>query len=129
MKEFLKKYYRDIIIVFGVIICSISTILIVRCATKKNAVSATISQQNTVVLTIDLSNENDEVREIPFPKDDVKLVIGVKKNAICVLRSECPHQDCVNIGWVTTAGKPIVCAHYKVTIEISGSPANDVEVK
>lgn len=129
MKDFLKKYYRDIIIILGVAICSLSTIFIVKCATKKNAVYAKISQQNTVVLSIDLSKEGEETREIPFPNEDVKMVIGVKKNAICVLRSECPHQDCVNIGWISDAGKPIVCAHYKVTIEISGTPINDVEVK
>ena len=129
MKNFLKKYWRDIVIILGIIICSVSTILIVRCATSQKAVTATISQQNTVVLTVDLSKETDQVREIPFPNEEVKMVIGVKKNSICVLRSECPHQDCVNIGWVSEAGKPIVCAHYKVTISISGTPFNDVEVK
>ena len=97
MKNFFKKYYRDIILILGVIICSIGTILIVRCTMPKEAVSATISQQNTVVLTIDLTKETENVREIPFPKSDVKMTIGVKKNAICVLRSDCPHQDCVNI--------------------------------
>ena len=129
MKRFLKKYYRDIIIIIGIVLCSLSTIFIVKCATRKEAISASISQQNTVVLTIDLSKEGSEIREIPFPNEEIKLVIGVKKNAICVLRSECPHQDCVRTGWVSEAGKPIVCAHYKVTITISGTPINDVEVK
>lgn len=129
MKKFFKKYYRDIIIIVGIIVCSLATIFIVKCSTNKEAVSATISQQNAVVLTIDLSKESEEVREIPFPNQEVKIVIGVKKNAICVLRSECPHQDCVKTGWVSEAGKPIVCAHYKVTITISGTPINDVEVK
>lgn len=129
MKEFFKKYYRDIIIIFGVIVCSLSTIFIVRCATRNNAVTAKISQQNTVILTIDLSKESEQVREIQFPKRDVNIVIGVKKNSICILKADCPHQDCVNIGWVSEAGKPIICAHYKVTIEISGTPINDAEVK
>lgn len=126
--EFFKKYYRDIVIIFGVAVCSISTIFIVRCATSKNAVSATIYQQNQVISTIDLSKESENVREIQFPKDDVHLVIGVKKNAICVLSSDCPHQDCVNMGWITSSSRPIICAHYKVSIEISGSSDLDVEI-
>ena len=126
--EFIKKYWRDFVIVLGVAICSISTILIVRCATQKEAVSAVIYQQNEVILTIALSKESDEVREIKYPDESIHLVFGVKKNAICVLSSDCPHQDCVNMGWVSTSDRPIICAHYKVSIEIIGTKNYDVVI-
>lgn len=129
MIQFIKKYYRDIIIVLGIIACTLSAFFIVKCNTSKKAVFAKISQQNAVVLTIDLSKESNQVREIQFPKEDVKITIGVKKNSICILKADCPHNDCVKTGWVSEAGKPIICAHYKVMIEISGTSENDVEVK
>lgn len=128
IKEFFLKYWRDIVIVLGVAVCSVSTIFIVRCATRKEPVSAVIYHQNEVVLQIDLSKENDEVREIIFPKEEVHLTLGVKKNAICVLKSDCPHQDCVNMGWTSSPDHPIICAHYKVSIEITGSSFIDVEI-
>lgn len=125
---FFRKYWRDIVIIFGIVICSFSTIFIVRCATQKNAVFAKIFEQNSLVLTIDLTKESDEVREIKFPNENIKMTLGVKKNSICVLSSECPHQDCVKTGWVSQAGKPIICVHYKVTIEISGESNSDVVI-
>lgn len=128
IKEFFLKYWRDIVIVLGVAVCSVSTIFIVRCATRKEPVSAVICHQNEVVLQIDLSKENDEVREIAFPKEEVHLTLGVKKNAICVLKSDCPHQDCVNTGWTSSPDHPIICAHYKVSIEITGTAFIDVEI-
>lgn len=126
--DFIKKYWRDITIILGILICSVSTIFIVRCATSKTAVSARIYQQNTVVLTINLSTQTEEVKEIEFPNKDIKMTIGIKKNSICVLRCDCPNQDCVNIGWVSTSGKPIICAHYKVTIEVIDSSITDVDI-
>ena len=128
IKEFFIRYWRDFVIVFGVAICSVSTILVVRAVTSKNAVSAVIYQQNEALLQIDLSKESDEVREIKFPKEDVNIVIGVKKNAICILSSDCPHQDCVNMGWTSSSSRPIICAHYKVSIEITSALVNDVEI-
>lgn len=128
IKEFFIRYWRDFVIVFGVAICSVATILVVRAVTSKNAVSAVIYQQNEALLQIDLSKESDEVREIKFPKEDVNIVIGVKKNAICILSSDCPHQDCVNMGWTFSSSRPIICAHYKVSIEITSALVNDVEI-
>lgn len=128
IKEFFIRYWRDFVIVFGVVICSVTTILVVRAVTSKNVVSAVIYQQNEALLQIDLSKESDEVRQIKFPKEDVNIVIGVKKNAICILTSDCPHQDCVNMGWTSSSSQPIICAHYKVSIEITSALVNDVEI-
>ena len=127
-KEFFLKYFRDITLVLAIAVCSLGTILIVRCATKKNAVSAVIYEQNEIVLEIDLTKESEEVREIKFPKEEINIVIGVKKNAICILSSDCPHQDCVNMGWTSSPDRPIICAHYKVSIEIVGAASYDAEI-
>lgn len=128
IKAFFARYWRDIVIVLGIAVCSISTIFIVRCATRKEPVSAVIYQQNEVILEIELSKESNEVREIKFPKEEVHLILGVKKNAICVLKSDCPHQDCVNMGWTSSPDHPIICAHYKVSIEITGTSFYDAEI-
>ena len=88
--------------------------------------SETVAQLERIVSA--LSKENDEVREIKFPKEEVHLVLGVKQNAICVLKSDCPHQDCVNMGWTTSPDHPIICAHYKVSVEITGTSFYDAEI-
>lgn len=40
----------------------------------------------------------------------------------------CPHQDCVNMGYVKDSGHPIICAYNEVTIIIEGASSSDVEL-
>ena len=49
--------------------------------------------------------------------------------AIAITESNCPHQDCVKMGYVNTSNRPIVCAYNGVYITIEGgSMPNDVEI-
>ena len=55
-----------------------------------------------------------------------KLHIHTHEGAIAVLESNCPHQDCVHMGYVSDTSHPIICAYNAVYITIGVSP-NDVD--
>jgi hypothetical protein len=40
----------------------------------------------------------------------------------------CPHQDCVNMGYVKDSCHPIICAYNEVTIIIEGTSSSNVEL-
>lgn len=65
-----------------------------------------------------LANIN-EYQEIEIEGRHTTLVIGLKHNAIAIVSSGCPGQECVHEGWISKANHPIVCAHNGIYIEIS----------
>ncbi len=74
---------------------------------------------------LDLSNYGEETTEIVVEGLKSQMRIGVKKDAICVLSSSCPSQYCVHQGWISEAGRPLVCAYNHITISILGSAEAD----
>jgi hypothetical protein len=60
-------------------------------------------------------------RQIPL--EDGRMLIEIKDGKIRVVKSDCPHQVCVHVGWIAHPGESIVCIPYKTVIEI-GSAEN-----
>lgn len=122
-----KKTLRNDLILIGslliAIIIALVTILLTR--TKDNLV-ATVRVQNEVVLTIDLNKENGKDFYVEGLKG--KVHIRVKDGGIAVIESNCPHQDCVNMGYVYESNRPIICAYNAVSVVIEGSSNYDIEV-
>lgn len=58
--------------------------------------------------------------EIEIRGAKTTLTIGIDHNAIEVVHSGCPGQECVHVGKVTTPNRPIVCAHNGIYIDIQG---------
>lgn len=65
--------------------------------------------------------------EIPLSKDGIyevktehgENVIEVKNGRIRVKSADCKNQICVENGWVSKSGKPIICAPHKLSIVIT----------
>lgn len=74
---------------------------------------------------IDLNSVLD-YEEIEIEGRRTTLTIGVKHNAIAVVHSGCPGQECVHVGWVEGPNQPIVCAHNGIYIEVKGSSSGDI---
>lgn len=51
------------------------------------------------------------------------MLIEIKDGKIRVVKSDCPHQVCVHVGWIAHSGEAITCVAYKTVIEI-GSTEN-----
>ena len=95
--------------------------------TRKNKnLTAKVYVQNEIVETIDLSKKEDKLYYITGTHGIV--TVHTKDGAIAIIDSNCPHHDCINMGYVKETNRPIVCAYNAVYIEIVGAKYNDVEV-
>ena len=122
-----KKLRNDIIVICSLLLVAIlSIVLVLNFKTKKNLV-AKIYVQNDVVETIDLSKKEENDYFVQGLNGE--LHIHTHDGAIAVVESNCPHQDCVKMGYVNESGRPIICAYNAVYITIDGQePANDIEI-
>ena len=123
----MKKTLRNDLILIGVLLALIlGGLLAVFLTRKKDNLIAKIYVQNELVQTIDLKNENDREFEIDGAKG--KLLISIKNHSIGVKEAECPHQDCVHIGYVNETNRPIICAYNQVYIIIEGDSSYDARI-
>ncbi len=121
-----KTLRNDLILIGSLLLAAIIAFVIVLTTRSKNNLVATVRVQNQVVLTIDLNKENDGHYYVDGTNG--KVHIHVKDGAIAVIESNCPHQDCVHMGYIKESGRPIICAYNCVSITIEGSLNNDIEV-
>jgi hypothetical protein len=65
-----------------------------------------------------------------IPLEDGKMLIEIKDGKIRVVKSDCPRQVCVRVGWIAHSGEAITCVPYKTVIEIGSAenPAIDAVV-
>ena len=123
-----KKLLRnDLIVICSLLLVTIITLVCVFVfRTKKNLI-AKIHVQNEVVETIDLSKKEEKDYLIKGINGYVN--VHTHNGAIAIVQSNCPHQDCVKMGYINTSNRPIICAYNGVYITIEGgSTPNDVEI-
>lgn len=122
-----KKLRNDLILVAALLLASVTALITINVVSKNKNTSnliATVSVQNTVVEVIDLSKREDKHYYVEGLHGQVH--IHTKDGAIAILESNCPHQDCVHMGYVSDTSHPIICAYNAVYITIGVSP-NDVD--
>jgi hypothetical protein len=127
MKNIWKKYKWDGLVLLLLLLASLISLFVVLYRPQSSSLKASIYHHNEVVQVVDLSKENEE-RTFKIEGDKTSLTIGVKHNAIAILESGCPKQFCVHEGYVSEAGKPIVCAYNAIMIEIASNSSLDVEI-
>ena len=122
-----KKILRNDLILIGslLVLAIISLILVLTLKTKKN-LQAKVYVQNEVVEVIDLSKKEEKDYYVQGIKGQVH--IHTKNGGIAIVESNCPHQDCVNMGYVYETNRPIICAYNAVYIVIEGKANYDVEI-
>ena len=119
-----KTLRNDIILIASLLLVAIISLVLVLSSRQKNIYTAKVYVQNELHLTVDLRNNN--VYEIEGTKGMLKA--EVKDGAIAVIESNCPHQDCVKMGFVSTSNHPIICAYNATYIVIEGTATYDVEI-
>ena len=122
-----KKVLRNDLILIGslLVLAIISLVLVLTLKTKKN-LQAKVYFQNEVVEVIDLSKKEEKDYYVQGLKGQVH--IHTKHGGIAIVESNCPHQDCVNMGYVYETNRPIICAYNAVYIVIEGKANFDVEI-
>lgn len=122
-----KKVLKNDLILIGslLVLAVISLVLVLTLKTKKN-LQAKVYVQNEVVEVIDLSKKEEKDYYVQGLKGQVH--IHTKNGGIAIVESNCPHQDCVNMGYVYETNRPIICAYNAVYIVIEGKANFDVEI-
>ena len=121
-----KTLRNDIILIASLLLVAvISLIFVLSCRTKASTL-AKVYVKNELVLTIDLSKK--EEKDYPVNGLNGELTVHTRGGAICVSKSNCPHQDCVKTGYVSTSNHPIICAYNATYIIIDGVANYDVEI-
>ena len=122
-----KKTLRNDLILIGslLLVAVISLIFVLTLKTKKN-LQAKVYVQNNVVEVIDLSKKEEKDHFVNGLHGVVH--IHTKNGGIAIVESGCPHQDCVNMGYVYETNRPIICAYNAVYIIIEGKANYDVEI-
>lgn len=121
-----KTLRNDIILIVSLLLVAIASFVIVTLTTTKSNLTATVSVQNKVVEVIDLSIKEERDYEIQGLNGVVH--IHTKEGMIAVTESNCPHQDCVHMGYIKDTSHPIICAYNAVIIVINGNSNYDAEL-
>ena len=121
-----KKLRNDIILIASLLLVAIISLIVILSTRTKAHLTAKVYVQNDIVETIDLSKKEEKDYTVHGLNGD--LTIHTRDGEICVSKSNCPHQDCVKMGYVGTSNRPIICAYNAVYIVIEGHAEYDVEI-
>ena len=121
-----KKFRNDIILIASLLLVAIVSLVLVLAFRVKTNLVAKVYVQNEIVQTIDLSNKEDA----DYYVDGLKGKVHIKTHdgGVAIVESNCPHQDCVNMGYVYETNRPIICAYNAVSVVIEGDDATDVRI-
>ena len=122
-----KTIRNDIILIGSLLLVMVIALIVILVTRQKDNLVATITVRNEVVETIDLEAEQEADYFIEGTHGTVH--VHVKDGAIAVIESNCPHQDCVHMGYISESNRPIICAYNEVYIVINGKGDMDVEIK
>ena len=59
-------------------------------------------------------------------RSEFENIIAVQDGRAAIIRSDCPGEDCVHSGWISAAGRSIVCLPNRAEVRIVGK-VSDVD--
>lgn len=122
-----KKIRNDIILIAALLLTAVISLIMVSLKQSHQYSVASVYVQNKLVETIRLNQNSENDYYVHGLNGD--LHIHTKRGGIAVVESNCPHQDCVKMGYVYSSNKPIICAYNACYIIIDGGNATyDVEI-
>ena len=88
--------------------------------------------ENTMV---QIFQDGKLVQELSLQSDQSILITGEYENTVvirdgkaAIAQSNCPGEDCVHSGWISSPGRSVVCLPNRVEIRITGSSEVDFVV-
>ena len=73
--------------------------------------------------------------ELPLDRDgtyevegDYHNTVTVRDGKVAVTHSDCPGGDCLHSGWISTAGRSIVCLPNRMEVRLVGGAAGEVDI-
>lgn len=85
--------------------------------------------------TVQIYQDGQLIKEVPLQENTTLTVPGQYQNVVqiqdgrvAIMEADCPGNDCVHTGWISTPGASIVCLPNRVEIRIVGSGGVDLVV-
>ena len=85
--------------------------------------------------TVQIYQDGQLVKEVPLQENatitipgEYHNVIQIQDGKVAITEANCPGNDCVHIGWISTPGASIVCLPNRLEIRIVGSSGVDLIV-
>ena len=125
-----KKLRNDIILVVSLLLVAIISLIVVLSTRSKGESIAKVYVRDELTYTINLAkNEEKNYPVYAFnSNEEIMNIKTTKDGKIGVEHSNCPHQDCVNMGYINESNHPIICAYNHVYIVIEGTVEYDVVI-
>ena len=121
-----KSLRNDLILICSLLLVAVISLVVVLSTLAKDKLVAKIYVGDEIVEVVDLSKKEEKNYTVHGINGD--LNIHTHDGAICVANSNCPHQDCVNMGYVSTTNKPIICAYNQVYIIIESQVEQEIVI-
>ena len=121
-----KKIRNDIILIASLLLVAVISLVLVLASRSKKSTLAKVYVQSQLVLTIDLSKKEEKSYDVHGLNGN--LVVTTKDGKVAITKSNCPHQDCVKTGYVSTSNHPIICAYNATYVIIEGTADYDVVI-
>ena len=121
-----KKLRNDIILIGSLVLVTVISLVVILCTRIKSNLVAKVYVQNNVVEVLDLTKKEEQTYKIKGLNGYV--YVHTKYGAVAITKSNCPHQDCVHMGYVRNTNRPIICAYNAVSVIIEGTTVNDVVI-
>lgn len=130
MRPFWKKHLGD-----GIVISAFSVLALCLALYAALPKGGSSSHQAEITLDgkrlsknglIDLSTYGEEETTFSIQGYHDEMTIGVRRNEIRIVHSDCPSQYCVHQGWIKDPGRPLVCAYNHIVITVLGEKGADI---
>ncbi len=107
----------------GVILSCACAIMLLFKPSEQGLLTATLRSNGNVVLELPLPTLQDNYL-YSVPDMDYPLELEFTTTGVRVLCAECPGQDCVKQGHITTAGQQLICLPNRFTVSLSGGSSS-----
>ena len=121
-----KSLRNDLILIASLLLVAVISLVVILSTRTKDRLLAKVYVGDEIVEVIDLSKKEEKNYTVHGINGDLNLY--TRDGAICVANSNCPHQDCVNMGFVSTTNKPIICAYNQVYIIIESQVEQELVI-
>ena len=88
-----------------------------------------LTEDADVAVTAAMVALRDDAYAVGIGVGDVFLTpVDQEDGRVAVTYADCPGTDCVHSGWVSAAGRAVVCLPNRVEIRLTGAPGVDAVV-
>ena len=109
-----KTRYAVAAVIVLLILCAVISLLILRPGRTADVV--TITLDGVCIRTIDLRTAPDE--EFTIESDYGFNTVSIESGRLHITDADCPDQICVQSGWLTQTGLPLVCLPHRLVITL-----------